>query len=378
MGAAYGGSMAAFKDEVGPTLARSLASELRRAWPSFGTQSFTSGLPGALEPLELLARVDLLADRLVRVLPESFPDAAAVLWRALESPTFTGWMTLPCGTFVAQRGIDEPEIALPLLAGLTPRWSSEGPIRPFIEQHPDLTYEHLRRWCRSDDEHVRRLVSEGTRPRLPWAPLLRGLVADPSPNLPLLDALVDDPSSYVRRSVANHLNDITKDHPELALDLAAQWVARGDGAAWVVRHGLRSLVKRGDARALELLGVDTASTFELVDLTLDRERIAIGDAVAFTFTVALAPGSGGPSDAIIDYRIHYAGARGTKAPKVFKLTRRTLDPGRPVTISRRHRFEHVSIRRIHPGRHTIDIQVNGAVLGSASVDVVTPSDAARV
>jgi 3-methyladenine DNA glycosylase AlkC len=327
------------------------------------------GLAAALEPLELLARVDLLADRLARVLPGSFPEAVAVLWRALESPTFTGWMTLPCGTFVARSGIDEPEIALPLLAGLTPRWSSEAPIRPFIERHAEVTYDHLRRWCDDDDEHVRRLVSEGTRPRLPWAPLLRGLIADPSPNLPLLDALVDDPSPYVRRSVANHLNDITKDHPALALDLAAQWVTRGDGPTWVVRHGLRSLVKRGDARALGLLGIDTTSTFELVDLVLDQERIAIGDAVSFTFTLVLPAGSEGPRDAIIDYRIHYAGARGTKAPKVFKLTRRTLEPGRSVTIIRRHRFEHVSIRPIHPGRHTIDIQVNGVVLGSAAVDV---------
>lgn len=361
--------MAAFKDEISPALARALAAELRRAWPAFPTRRFTRGLAEALDPLELLARVDLLAERLARVLPESISEAAAVLWQALESPTFTGWMTLPCGTFVARQGIDAPDVALPLLAGLTPRWSSEAPIRPFIERHPDTTYDYLRRWCSDDDEHVRRLVSEGTRPRLPWAPLLRGLIADPSPNIPLLDALVEDRSPYVRRSVANHLNDISKDHPDVALDLAESWLAHGDDAAWVVRHGLRSLVKRGDARALGLLGASTATAFELVDLVLDRDRIAIGEAVTFSFTLALPPESDGPSDAIIDYRVHYAGARGTKAPKVFKLARRRLEPGRPVTLSRRHMFEHVSIRTIHPGPHAIDIQVNGVVLGTASLSV---------
>jgi len=205
--------MAALKDEIDTGLGRRLAGELAAAWPAFPRRRLMYGLADALEPLQLMARVDLLANRLARALPQPFPAAAQVLWRALDSPSFVGWMTLPCGTFVAKRGISDPEVALPLLAGLTPRWSSEGPIRPFIERHPELTYDHLRRWVTDADEHVRRLVSEGTRPRLPWAPQLRGLIADPSPNLPLLDALVDDPSPYVCRSVANHLNDISKDHP---------------------------------------------------------------------------------------------------------------------------------------------------------------------
>jgi 3-methyladenine DNA glycosylase AlkC len=369
--------MAAFKDEINLALARSLAAELRGAWPAFPTRRFTHHLSAALEPLELLARVELLADRLAGALPESFVDASAVLWHTLQSPTFTGWMTLPCGTFVARQGIDQPEIALPLLAGLTPRWSSEGAIRPFIERHPDITYERLRRWCTDEDEHVRRLVSEGTRPRLPWAPRLRGLVSDPSPNVPLLDALVDDPSQYVRRSVANHLNDISKDHPDVALDLADRWMTRGAGAVSVVRHGLRTLVKRGDRRALELFGATTTTTFELVDLVLDRDEVAIGEAITFSFTLALPRDSRTGGDAIIDYRVHYAGVRGMKAPKVFKLTRRRVEPGTPITLSRRHPFEHVSIRRIHPGPHLIDIQVNGVVLGSAKAEVIETDERSR-
>jgi 3-methyladenine DNA glycosylase AlkC len=273
--------MAALKDEISAELAAHLASEISAAWPAFPTGQFGRDLDDALAPLELMARVDLLTERLVDTLPGDFETAAKVLWGTLESAGFTGWMTLPCGNYVARAGVDRPAVALPLLAGLTPRWSCEGPIRPFIERHPSLTYEHLRRWVSDPDEHVRRLVSEGTRPRLPWAPRLRQLIADPSPNIELLDRLVEDPSPYVRRSVANHLNDIAKDHPNLTLDLANRWLPRGDGAAWAVRRGLRTLVKQGDPRALAILGVATDADVRLSALTVDRDTVTIGDAVTF-------------------------------------------------------------------------------------------------
>lgn len=361
--------MGAFKDEFSVALVRSLATELETAWPSFPRRRFLAGVARALEPLELMTRVDHLSHRLAGVLPDDFGGAAGVLWRALDSPSFTGWMTLPCGTYVALAGMDHPGIALPLLAGLTPRFSSEGPIRPFVEGHPDLTYEHLRRWVRDPDEHVRRLVSEGTRPRLPWAPQLRDLITDPTPNIPLLDALVDDPSLYVRRSVANHLNDIAKDHPDVALDLATRWIGRGDDAAWVVRHGLRTLVKRGHPEALALLGVDTGAEIRLTELTVEPAVVPIGETATFRFTLTLIGDE--PCDAVIDYRVHYMGANGTRRPKVFKLTRRRLQPGEPLSLARRHAFADVSIRRLRPGSHTIDVQVNGRVLGSVTLEVET-------
>ena len=364
--------MPALKHELGPAAARRLADELAGAWPEFPRRRFVHGLAAALEPLELVARVDLLAQRLAEVMPVSFPSAADVLWRALDSPTFTGWMTWPCGIFVARGGIDDPELALPVLAGLTPRWSSEVPIRAFLEHHPAVTDRYLREWTLHADEHVRRLVSEGTRPRLPWAPRVRRLIVDPSANVPLLDDLVDDVSPYVRRSVANHLNDISKDHPELALELARRWQVRGDGAAWVVRHGLRTLVKQGDAAALTMLGATTTADVRLVDLSVDQARLPIGGTVTLAITVALADDERQSADAVVDYRVHYVGVRDVKAPKVFKLTRRRLEPGRPVTLTRRHAFGHVSIRHIHPGPHVIDIQVNGRVLGSITIHV-TPT-----
>jgi 3-methyladenine DNA glycosylase AlkC len=361
----------AFKDQISARLADELARELAAAWPGFPRRRFTAGVAAALEPLELMARISHLAGRLGDTMPEGFDEAASVLWRALASPSFTGWMTAPVNAFVARAGIDRPEAALPLLAGLTSRFSSEFAIRSFIEQHRDIAYDHLRGWCTHPDEHVRRLVSEGTRPRLPWAAQLRDLVADPSPNIPLLDALSVDPSPYVRRSVANHLNDIVKDHPDVALDLAARWAERGTAGSWVARHGLRTLIKRGDPRALRLLDVDPEAEIRLERLAVMPSRLPIGgDAV---LQVALSVPGSVPVDAVIDYRVHYLGARGARAPKVFKLTRRRIEPGEPVVIDRRHAFADVSIRRLHAGPHTIDVQVNGRVMGSVSLELTDPA-----
>jgi 3-methyladenine DNA glycosylase AlkC len=356
------------KDEISPEAVAGLADELVQAWPAFPREPFLADLPEALAPLELMQRVRLVAARLGDALPRQFPEAAGVLWAALERESFTGWITLPVGTYVAAAGLDEPDSALPLLAGLTPRFSSEGPIRPFLVAHPAVTFRYLHEWVDDPDEHVRRLVSEGTRPRLPWAPVLRAFVADPSPTVELLDRLVDDPSPYVRRSVANHLNDIAKDHPDVALACARRWHPTSDGTRWVVRHGLRTLVKRGDPEALALLGADTAADVRLVDLSVTPAVVEIGGRVTITFTLELL--SPAAADAVIDYRVAYVGARGRKAPKVFKLARRALRAGVPVAITRDHAFEHVSIRRIRPGQHTIDVQVNGRVLGSTSVGVV--------
>jgi 3-methyladenine DNA glycosylase AlkC len=370
--------VAAFKDQIDAVAAAQLAEVAARAWPAFDRVGFLRGIDAELEPRELLARLDLLAERLAAALPADPTAAAAVLWQMLEvssagDPTLEGWLAVACGQCVVRFGLDAQEVALPLLAGLTPRGSSEFAIRPFIEAHPDVTYEHLRRWCDDPDEHVRRLVSEGTRPRLPWAPILRGLVADPTPNLDLLDRLVDDPSTYVRRSVANHLNDIAKDHPALALELAARWWPRSDRAASAVRHGLRTLIKRGDPRALAVVGVAADLPVRVVDLRLHELEVPIGGTATFEATIELDDAWPAPAEVVIDYRVHYQGARGPNAPKVFKLTRRTFAPGERQTLTRRHPFGHVSIRQIRPGPHRIDVQLNGRVAGTVAFDVVEPA-----
>ena len=367
-----GDGVADFKDEISPQLVKALAGSLAAAWPDFPEEGFVAQAGSGLEPLALLARVGHVAAALRQALPDAFPTAAAVVHRALEAPDVTGWMTLPLGYYVADHGLAQPDVALPLLAALSPRFSSEGPIRPFIELHPEVTFGYLRRWATDPDPHLRRLVTEGTRPRLPWAPHLRGFIADPGPTLEFLDLLHDDESEYVRRSVANHLNDIAKDHPDLAVRTARRWQSTGTpGSAWVIRHGLRTLVKQGHPQALALLGFDRPDGVSVTGLTVSPEELPIGAATLLSFTVATTSSA----RLVIDYAVHHAGATGTRRPKVFKLTTRTVDPGRPQTITRRHPFRESSVRRLYPGPHRIDLQVNGHTLASTSVTLTADGPA---
>jgi 3-methyladenine DNA glycosylase AlkC len=358
--------MADFRDEFSPAMIRRLGDEIARAWPAFPQDEWRARATDGLDALRLLERVDHLAGVLGDLLPSSFPDAARVIHDALRSEALDGWMTLPCGAMVAGRGIESPEVALPLLAELSPRFSSEWTVRPFILRHPEITYRHLREWAADPEPAVRRLVSECTRPRLPWAVHLPTHIAEPQLGIVFLDMLFDDPSEYVRRSVANHLNDISRDHREVALGCARRWGAASTQGESVVRHGLRTLVKRGDPEALGLLGYAHGNVVTLDDIGCAPSVVVIGDQVTLTAVLSVDE----PTRAAIDYVVHYQGAKGLKAGKVFKLTSRDLRPGHPETIVRRHRFHHVSIRTIHPGPHRIEIQVNGRVLGGCDIEVV--------
>lgn len=366
--------MAAFKEELSPAAVAALADELARAWPSFPRERFVAHATDGLEALELKGRAGLIAGALVRSLPDDVDELERLVGRALASPGFAGWPLWAFLDAVTALTLAEPERGLPLLRRLTPRWTAEGAIRPFVAEHPEVAFRHLAAWVDDPDEHVRRLVSEGTRPRLPWSARLRALAADPTPTLPLLACLRDDPSEYVRRSVANHLNDIAKDHPELAVAVAADWLAAGgEHVDRVVRHALRDLVKRGHPGALALVGIDVDAAIDLLDLRAEPASLGIGGSTVVSCTL-VARGEG-PVAAEIDLRVHYANAGGAwTRRKTFKFARRTLVPGQPATVERAVPFRPVSIRQLHPGPHLVELQVNGRVVGSLEVELVAVAD----
>jgi 3-methyladenine DNA glycosylase AlkC len=393
-----------FKDRISPEAVSGLASILSDAWPGFPEEEFAASATSGLTDLEMKARVNQVARALNATMPGDFDSAAGVVRKAMEAPDFDGWIVYCVNDWVALAGIDRPDTALPLLGELTSRWSAEFAIRPFIEAHQERTFEQFRLWTASSDEHRRRLVSEGSRPRLPWGRQLTVFVADPTPAIALLDRLVDDPSAYVRKSVANHLNDIGKDHPGLALETAARWLGEtassADAAAvvdaagsrgetgerrgpdrerrqWVVSHGLRSLVKAGDPEALRLLGFDPDAPVSLADFAVTPKRIAIGEAVTIEFSLRAADSTA----VMVDYLVHHAGvrrdsgnpgSRRRRKPKVFKLKRTVLEADVGTFFRKRHRFRDASVRRIHPGPHLVEIQVNGRVLATATVEVTGP------
>ena len=357
-----------FKDRISPALVAGLGRDLKAAWPEFPEEEFVKRACDGLASLEMKGRVVHVADALAATLPDDFRDAAQVIEKSLVSPDMNSWVVYCVDDFVARYGIDQPEVALPLMERLTSRWSCEFAIRPFIETHPEITFEYFDRWVQSDDEHLRRLVSEGSRPRLPWGGHLKEFIADPAPTIALLDRLVDDPSIYVRKSVANHLNDIAKDNPDLAIETARRWTAGGGDAerrAWIVNHGMRSLIKKGDPEALALVGYDHDADVKLAGFSVTPAEIEVGEEVTIEFALSAAD----TTPVMVDYAIHHAGASGVRGAKVFKLKRLELEPGTETTFVRRHRIREVSVRRIYPGPHLIEVQVNGRVLAAATVEV---------
>lgn len=361
--------MADFKDELSPELIRALGQDLSVAWAAFDRAGFERTAGENLVGLEMKARIQQIAQALCASMPADLDVADEVIRRVLAGGGMQGWASLPVNEYVAVAMLGQPDIGLPLLAALTPRYTAEFAIRHFIEAQYEPTMECLRAWVADPDEHVRRLVSEGTRPRLPWGQRLTRFIADPQPALELLDELVNDESLYVRRSVANHLNDIAKDHPDVVLEAASRWAARSTRGDYVVRHGLRTLIKRGDPEALRILGFDPEAPIEITGLDCSHPSIPIGGETTIAFTLRAAA----DTKAAIDYLVHYQGAHGPKAGKVFKLSVRDLPAGETVTFVRRHRFAPVATRRIHPGPHLIEVQVNGRVLGKAVVDVYAPA-----
>ena len=237
-----------------------------------------------------------------------------------------------------------------------------------IVAHPRLVFETLLRWTRDDSAHVRRLCSEGSRPRLPWGLRLQSLVTDPSPTLPILAALQDDPSAYVRRSVANHLNDIAKDHPSMVVDWVRQHLPGAPATrSTLLRHASRTLIKQGRAEMLALWGAGVPFDGRC-RLQITPRRIELGEAVQLT--LVLRSHSSVAQPLLVDYTVHHANARGGTNAKVFKGWRVTLAPGQTVTLTKRHSFKPVTTRRYHAGAQAFEVSLNGQVAAHGSVRLV--------
>lgn len=341
---------------------RRTAAQLAPLHPGFDADRFLAHALEDLSTRELMARLQRTAEAFHLALPAPFPEQLPV---ALAHAPQVGhnFISIWLCAFVARQGLDRPDLALPALRELTRHGSAEFAIRPFLVRDPAGTLAVLREWAGSDDEHVRRLASEGSRPRLPWGERLHALVADPSPTLPILEALRADPSLYVRKSVANHLNDIAKDHPGLVLGLAGTWDRSDARTAWIVRHALRTLVKRGDSRALALLGAGAAPRLEAT-LSVAPKRIRLGDTITLSATLASTSPKAQPL--VVDYVVHYPRASGRVSEKVFKWAELTLPPRETVTLTRRQTIRDFSTRRHHPGRHRVELQVNGRRLADSA------------
>jgi 3-methyladenine DNA glycosylase AlkC len=356
------------KKMIGVELAEDLARRIAAIYPTFAAESFVAQVAAAVDGLELKQRVAAVAAALRAHLPADYPEAIRILIAILEperpaeeGAIGSGFALLPLAYFVEVYGLDHFAASLAALNAITRRTTAEFAIRPFLMRYPERTLAVLRGWAHDTSSHVRRLVSEGTRPRLPWAARLQAFQRDPTPVLDLLEHLKDDPSLYVRRSVANNLNDITKDHPALALATLERWNAGASAERrWIIRHALRGLVKQGNPDALRLLGADRPRV-RLRTIQVDPLTLRVGETL--TLMVELESADAEPQQLVVDYVAHFAGAGNRPRAKVFKLRTLTLAAGATVRLTRRHSFKPVTVRRYYPGRHRLDLHVNGVTLG---------------
>jgi 3-methyladenine DNA glycosylase AlkC len=358
-------------------LAQRWAERITAVWPTgvgtptFNTPSFLNQIVTDLDTLELKQRSALMATALRDHLPDDYAEAITILQQTfppelsgVDGEFSFGFDMMPIAHFVEIYGLDDFEVSIEAMKAITKRFSAEFAIRPFLTRYPQRTLTVLHEWAKDDNVHVRRLVSEGSRPRLPWAGRLYQFIEDPSPVLPLLAQLKDDESLYVRRSVANHLNDIAKDHPELVIATLREWQKDGDEhIGWIIRHALRTLIKDGHPEALALLGFGGANV-TICALRVEPAQIQMGESVTIHLTVQSETAA--PQSLLIDYAIHFVKANGSTSPKVFKWTQRELDGRQTLTLSKNHTIKPITTRRYYGGEHEVAVQINGRVLARAS------------
>ena len=321
---------------------RDLAAQLKKVHRPFDKAGFTAAATDGLDALELKARLMRASELCRQFLPQDYGKALDIV--KAVAPHYEGqFRGMFAPEFVGLYGLDEPELSLEALHWLTRFSTSENAIRPFLKQDLKGTLKVMRGWTKDENHHVRRLASEGSRPRLPWSSRLNELVANPEPVFPILKALKADPELYVRKSVANHLNDISKDHPEAMLDLVSGWDAKNERTAWIIKHGARSLIKAGHPRSFALFDFEAKPRLEVEKLRAKPKNIKLGETVTFSFDVESRAKR--PQKLAIDYAIHYVKASGRPSRKVFKLTELVLEPGECKTIEKRQTFRDFSTRR---------------------------------
>ncbi|MEN9361445.1 MAG: hypothetical protein RL095_2980 [Verrucomicrobiota bacterium] len=355
----------ALKHHLGPAVVDKIAGDLSSLDADFPSAAFRKQALKGLEDLELMPRGRHIAQALQANLPGDFPRASRFLMASFGPPLertedngMAVFFYLPHAFWVQDFGLGHFDEAMAFQYQLTQRFTAEFSIRPFLEQYSEATLKLLRTWAGDSSPHVRRLVSEGTRPRLPWAPRLRRFQVDPAPVLELLELLKDDRELYVRRSVANNLNDIGKDHPGLLLATAEGWLRdAGAGRQWLVNHALRSLVKGGDLRALRLLGFAGSATRLEISGELHPREVAAGGEVRLA--CAVRNSARRPVAVLIDWRVFFRKAGGAASPKVFKGGRYELGAGDTCTLEKKLSLRDLSTRRHFPGRHEVEVLVNG-------------------
>ena len=352
---------------------RELASRIQAVYHPFQADDFVrSVMDGTWESLELKARMRQIAVNLGNYLPADYGQALGVLDQvAAGYPEGFNDFTLMCfPDFVEVYGQDERhwDLSMAALERYTVFSSSEFAVRPFIISHEARMMEQMSAWARHANEHVRRLASEGCRPRLPWGQALPRFQKDPSLVLAILEQLKADPSLYVRKSVANNLNDISKNHPELVARIARDWYGRDERTDWIVKHGCRTLLKKGNREVMDLFGFADPGSVKVYGFALGAASVAIGQELAFSFTVETEASA----KVRLEYGVDYQKANGRRNRKIFQISELSLKERTKKAYTKIHSFADVSTRKHYPGVHSVTLIVNGTERGTRDFEVLAP------
>ena len=304
---------------------------------------------------ELKGRMSHIARSLNEVLPGDYKKNISILKKAV--PHFRGFLSMIFPDYVEQFGIEDPKTSVPALELFTQYGSSEFAVRPFIIKYPEILMPEIMKWAKHKNHHVRRLASEGSRPRLPWAIALPEFKRDPRPVLKVLELLKNDESEYVRKSVANNLNDISKDNPELAFETAKRWYGKSKNTDWIVKHAMRGLLKKGNTDALRLFGWHGSEGIETTNLKLSSTKVQPGGKLEFSFSIK--PVKPVNENVRLEYTIDFITSSGKTSRKIFKITEGKFEKGKIYNFAKKHSFKDLTIRKHFKGKHLIGIIVNG-------------------
>ena len=341
-----------------------IAKAIKAEYKSFRPVEFLkSTMDETWDSLELMARARKIATTLREYLPADYREAVTIMEKSLTKQPVAFFF--PVFVEIYGQEEDDWDFSVSALGRTTEYWSAEFAVRPFIIKDCERMMAQMYAWSKDENENVRRLSSEGCRPQLPWGQALAEFKKDPAPILPILEQLKADPSLFVRKSVANNINDISKTHPDLIISLAKKWQGKNKDTDWILKHGCRTLLKKGNREALALFGYDDVAAVDVTDFALDKKTIAFGEDITFSFTIS----SKQAVKTRLEYGVDFVRANGKSNRKIFQISEIMLKENEKKAYSKKHSFAEITTRKYYPGTHTITLIVNGAEQGQLSFEL---------
>ncbi len=348
---------------------RELALDIQSVYSEFQIDEFLlSTMNETWENLELKDRLIQISMNLGKYLPGDYKTAIGIIDKVVMNyGTWLDGFVVFFPIFVEIYGQDEAnwDVSMAALARYTQYASSELAVRSFIINHEKRMMAQMYAWSKNENELVRRLACEGCRPQLPWGQALTSFKKDPTPILPILEQLKVDPSLHVRKSVANNLNDISKTHPDLVVKLAKDWYGKNENTDWIVKHGCRTLLKKGNRDLLALVGYDDDTSIDIHDFALDETLISIGEDITFSFVVLAKEAT----KVRLEYGIDYVKSNDKRNRKIFKISEVSVKENEKKLYQKKHSFADLSVRKHYPGIHSITLIVNGVEQGKLDFEL---------